>query len=762
MYNRLSLLIIADSEDLPQSIATTLSEHGLEPAYSVVSTPLDLAQALADEPWDIVVADPDQPGMPWIESLHITRTSREDTPFILVGETQDAATALDAIQHGADDYLTLSDWGVAAAFVRAHRTNTRRRNLARNLELHRQNEEKFRRVIEDSMVGIFRCTPWGRLTSFNPAFTRILGYTSPQDFKRVLEKARSSLHIDPDALETILTTVQQRNRIRDFETRVSRASGTRIWVSISARAVRGEAGELSAIEGSVENIDRRKKVEQMIIRAKQEWERTFDCLPDIITILDENFTIRRLNMAFAKRLGMHPRDIVGRHCSEFFQTSSGDDDWFMRLKSMAESGGDAEEMDIPQLGGVFLVTVSPFHVGKEISDIADGVVLVAHDISSRKQLEAKLRQSQKLEAIGTLAGGIAHDFNNILGVIMGYAEMALEDTEAASSAERRLTEILSAGRRARDLIHQILTFSRQEELALRPLSLDSVIKEVTKMLRASLPSNIDIRIDLVPDAGAVMANLSQIHQVLMNLCTNAAHAMRSKGGTLTVSLTKTTMQEADEREKTALCLSVNDTGHGIPQDILDNVFDPFFTTKQPDEGTGMGLAMVHGIVNSHGGFINVESSPGEGATFHVTLPVAEMSPKPDFAGTQVHVRGKGRAMFVDDEQSLAVIGGEMLESLGYTPVVETDSLRALETFKSAPDDFSLVITDQTMPSLSGEDLAGRMLAMRPDLPIIICTGYSEEMSAERARKMGVKGFLLKPVLKKDLAQSIRDAVKDRL
>jgi len=386
-------------------------------------------------------------------------------------------------------------------------------------------------------------------------------------------------------------------------------------------------------------------------------------------------------------------------------------------------------------------------------------------VNSRKDLELKLRQSQKMEAIGTLAGGIAHDFNNILGVMMGYTEMSLEESDQDGPVHRRLTEVLSAGLRARDLIHQILTFSRQEELDLQPLNLGSVVKEVIKLLRASLPASIAIRLDLDDNAGIVRANLSQVHQVLMNLCTNAAHAMRDNGGTLAISLAAVPAgsslpgQDGSVSPVAHVRLSVADQGHGIPPEILDKVFDPFFTTKGPDEGTGMGLAMVHGIVTGHGGIVTVDSEVDKGTRFDILLPVAEAL---DQALLRVQSliaphRG-GRALFVDDEVPLAVIGGEMLETMGFTVDVETDPKAAWERFRAAPQDFDLVITDQTMPGITGADLTKQILALRPDIPVIMCTGFSDEMTPDRAKEMGLKGFLLKPVLKKDLAATINKAM----
>ena len=374
------------------------------------------------------------------------------------------------------------------------------------------------------------------------------------------------------------------------------------------------------------------------------------------------------------------------------------------------------------------------------------------------RLEAQLRQAQKMEALGTLAGGIAHDFNNILGVIMGYTEMGLEEVTPGGSMERRLKEILRAGRRARDLIHQILTFSRQEECELRPFRLAPVVREITKLLRASLPANIRIRQELSYGPDLVLADPTQIHQVLMNLCANAAFAMRETGGTLTISLGEAESVPGDPAgpdRNGFVCLGVRDTGPGIDPMILDSIFDPFFTTKKPGQGTGMGLAMVHGIVHGLGGEVSVQSEPGRGAVFHVFLPRAEKEPAVHRDIEAPAPKGQGRILFVDDEHALADIGREMLESLGFNVSVETDARRALDLFRRNPHEFDLVVTDQTMPDLTGAELAGEILALRPDMPVILCTGFSETVSPEKAKALGIRDFLLKPVLKKDMAESIR-------
>lgn len=764
MDARFSLLIATSSEDRAAEFVQVLEEAGLGPAYTVAATLLDLSRALMDEPWDMVVSDEQMEGMSWTEVMALARAERQDMPFLLLADEASAEAACSAMDKGADDVLIPRDWRTSGVVLRLLRQAREHRNLSDRWNKLRSNERTYRGMIDNSVLGIFQCAPWGDLIAFNPSFARILGHESVEALEQALQANRVLPHLDHQALEALLFMVRSQDRVADFETMITRVDGSRVWISISARAIRGEEGEITAIEGTFEDIQKRKTVESMIIRAKQEWEKTFDSVPDVILILDQDFRVRRMNMTLAERLGVHPKDLVGKPCSELFPTQDEEGGICARIRAMSVGESQAEEMCIPSLGGWFLVTVSPFFVDGDTEQPA-GSVVVAHDVNSRKDLELKLRQSQKMEAIGTLAGGIAHDFNNILGVMMGYTEMSLEDSEQGGPVHRRLTEVLSAGLRARDLIHQILTFSRQEELDLQPLNLGSVVKEVIKLLRASLPASIDIRLDLDDNAGVVRANLSQIHQVLMNLCTNAAFAMRDSGGILSISLaavpagTSLPGQEIGTTPVPHVRLSVADQGHGIPPEILDKVFDPFFTTKGPDEGTGMGLAMVHGIVTGHGGIVYVHSVVDQGTRFDILLPVVEGGDQGQSHPTgPVPPHRSGHALFVDDEAPLAAVGGEMLRTMGFTVDVQTDPTAAWERFRAAPQDYDLVVTDQTMPGINGADLARRILELRPDIPVVMCTGFSDEMSPERAQEMGLKGFLLKPVLKKDLATTVRDAM----
>ena len=381
--------------------------------------------------------------------------------------------------------------------------------------------------------------------------------------------------------------------------------------------------------------------------------------------------------------------------------------------------------------------------------------------TERQRLEAQLRQSQKLEAIGTLAGGMAHEFNNILAGLLGFATLLHHEIPPESRAGSYVQQVRQAGHRAKELVQQLLTFSRAESITREPLQVVSVVQEALTLLRASLPSTIDIQYHVSEPGMMVHANQTQLHEVVMNLGANADHAMRETGGRLTVRLAPV---EVDADFAAAhpplspgrhVCLTMGDTGGGIAPEVMTRLFEPFFTTKPIGEGTGMGLAIAHGIVTSHGGTITAESFRGTGTRFAIYLPRTDASavqaadPEPPLA------QGEGRVLYVDDEETIVLAMQLLLESLGYEVVGYTASRDALEAFRTDPHGFDVVITDQTMPQMTGEGLIQALRRIRPDIPIVLCTGFSHVMDAEKAQALGNVAFLMKPVDERELGDILQ-------
>ena len=392
---------------------------------------------------------------------------------------------------------------------------------------------------------------------------------------------------------------------------------------------------------------------------------------------------------------------------------------------------------------------------------------IVYDISKglqvereKEKLRAQLVQAQKMEAVGQLAGGIAHDFNNILSPILGFTELALEDVETGSQLEDSLQEVYRAAKRAGDLVKQILAFARQTGEDRKPVELGLVVKEALKLLRSTIPTSIEIN-GIIESTALVLGNATQLHQIILNLCTNAYHAMENTGGVLSVHLEDFSNSPSRDNPHPELThddyiqLTIADTGIGIPADIMESIFEPYFTTKEPGQGTGMGLAMVHGIVEAYSGKIFVESVPGEGSRFTIFLPATKQPPSDNLYVSETLPSGQERLLFIDDEVAITKIGNRILSSLGYTVTTMTSSTAALDLFRNTPEAFDLVLTDMTMPKMNGDQLAVELRGIRADIPIILCTGYSKQISDEYIDRIGINRLLFKPITKSDLARAVR-------
>lgn len=444
----------------------------------------------------------------------------------------------------------------------------------------------------------------------------------------------------------------------------------------------------------------------------------------------------------------HPDDIE-HDLTQFNRVLAGDIDEY-----------SLEKRFIRKDGNTITVIISVGCVRHEDSSV-DFLAVFFNDITKRKRLEENLLQAQKMESLGSLAGGIAHDFNNILSVILGYTEMAMEECQPQSTIADNLSQVLVGANRAKGLVQQILAFSRQSDTEPIIIQPASIVKETVTMLRPYLPTTIDITQDIDTATNPILIDPTQLNQILMNLCTNAFHAMEETGGILDISLKEVQLCSEDLAHQPGVAagnfiqISISDSGPGIPPNIKDKVFDPYFTTKNVGKGTGMGLAMVHGIVKSYAGFTTLYSELGEGTVLHVFLPVETNRKQQKDEIAEYLPTGKERILFVDDEKILTTMATTMLERLGYHVTATNSSPEALETFQKQSNTFDIVITDQTMPNMTGCELSRRMLQVRPDIPIILCTGYSSIISEEKAKAIGIKGFALKPLGQKEITTLIR-------
>jgi PAS domain S-box-containing protein len=504
-----------------------------------------------------------------------------------------------------------------------------------------------------------------------------------------------------------------------------------------------------------------------ILEAQKEREllvAALDQAAECIIITDTEGVTIYINSAYESLTGYGKSEMLGR-VPDIFDSSVHDPYFYKNIIKTLRNGEVWQgPMELRNKSGTVFETETAISPVKDQMGTVTYFVAVQRDVSNERRLEAQLQQAQKMEAIGTLAGGIAHDFNNILGAINGYAELALAQVEPGDKLHEYLLQVQQGGDRAGRLVKQILTFSRQTGQEKTPLLLSKPVEEALSLLRASLPSTIAIHQDIVAEKLMVLADPTQLHQVLMNLCTNAAHAMGAKGGEIRISL-KSAVPESSEGVSLAgngpyACLTVSDTGPGMSPRILQRIFDPFFTTKKPGEGTGMGLAMVHGIVKSHGGEVAVSSLEGEGTTFKVYLPMLKDQPREIRETLPPIPRGSERVMLVDDELTLVEMTAQMLDSLGYEVLPHTSSVEALEAFKADPLGCDILLTDLTMPKLTGIDLAREVIDTRPDMPVIMCTGFSETGIREKAAFAGIKALLMKPLNRRSLAEEMRRALGD--
>jgi len=518
---------------------------------------------------------------------------------------------------------------------------------------------------------------------------------------------------------------------------------------------------LEKIFDIVDLRDAKHQAEQKLRESESRFRAIFRTAQDAIFMKDQDRKYVLINPKAEKFLGLSAVEIVGDTAEEFFEEEIAA---AVRASDTRVLSGETVEEETTRLPDGIPLTYHVIRVPMQNdSGQVSGICAIARDMTDKLNMEAQLAQAQKMEAIGTIAGGIAHDFNNILGAIVGYSELAKLNLAEESTASAHLDALLLSAKRATDLVKQIIAFSHQEWQKPIPIHLIPIVKESIELMRASLPTMINIQHKIASGSDVVSANPTQIQQVLMNLITNAAHSMTGKVGDLHVNLQNVNF---DRKVPTAsghldpgsyVELAVTDTGHGMDETTQKRIFDPYFTTKDKGVGTGLGLAVVQGIVTKAGGSIDVESQSGKGTTFRIFLPRIETAvpESKSIESPKQLPEGRECILFVDDEWNLVNIGNQLLKKLGYEVIATTDPIEALKTFRAQPDKIDLVLTDQTMPDMTGDILAQHILQLKPGIPIIIASGYSEMMNKEKAKSLGIRKFVLKPLEMRPLAETIR-------
>ena len=620
----------------------------------------------------------------------------------------------------------------------------------------KESEAKYRRLINNLPGIVYRGYRDWSVEFIDNKIEQITGY-GVEEFNT--RKLNWSDIIVSDDIQSVSAGYQEALKTKDQsyvrEYRIKAKNGNIYWIQDRGQVVsNGKNNEY--ISGVFYDITRQKQTEEESLLLATAIEHAAES----VIISDKSGLIQYVNPAFEQLSGFSRAEIVGQHFG-IFRSDKHDKAFYREMWEVLSKGNIWSGNIINRIKDnslrQFETKISPVlnRSGEIVSFVS-----VNRDVTQEKELETQLQQAQRMQAIGTLAGGIAHDFNNILSAIIGYTELTVDYLGKGSLPYNNLQEVLEAGDRAKDLINQILTFSRQSEQDFKPLQLKLIVNDALKLIRATLPSSIEIRTDFKSDA-AILGDQIKIHQILMNLCTNASHAMQETGGILSVSLSEVEFDSAfiakhfDIKPGLYLKLSVSDTGHGMPAGLMAHIFDPFFTTKEKGQGTGMGLSVVHGIVKSHHGTIHAYSEPGEGSTFNVYLPVIERQLEKNIRSEKPIPKGTEHILFIDDEETLINMGKQMLISLGYTVTSRINSFEALELFKRRPNAFDIVITDLTMPNMNGDELASKIIAVRPDMPVILCTGFSTRNTEYEAKRMGIKAFIMKPFIKRDFAETLR-------
>jgi len=687
--------------------------------------------------------------------------------------------------HEASGTPVYGEDGCLLSFVGVSRDISDRKQAEEELKESQSTLSSIIEFLPDAAVVIDRN---GKIIAWNLAMEKMTGISK----KRVLgrQNCANSAYFYGESRKYLLDLIDVNDPGVESQYRYLKRKGNTLYAEAFAPALYGGKGGhiFAAIAPLYDNYGNRsgvielirdvtdfRRAEEDLREAHKRLDEIIENLPDATLVIDTGGKVIAWNRAMEQMTGIGAQDMLGKGDYEYAFPFYGERrpiliDLVLKPQKEFEAKYVSTERRGMVLDGeayMFAHKGAEAYMSGRASALKDsrgnvvGAIESIRDITERRRLEFQLRQAQKMEAIGTLAGGIAHDFNNILASMIGFTEMAAKESRP-DVRHRYHDRVLQACTRAKNLINQILSFSRKQEQELSPLDVKLILKEALILLRATLPSTIEIRHHISREKTHVLADPTQIHQIIINLCTNAAHAMRDKGGILDIRLSDVDIQHPeliphpDLPVGSYVVLSVSDTGHGIDPAAKDKIFDPFFTTKNAGDGTGLGLSVVYGIVKRCGGAIDVVSEVGQGTTFTIYLPrVGLESGHDDARREEMDFRGTERILFVDDEEALVALARAYFESRGFQVTATVSSREAVRLFREDPERFDLVITDMTMPEMTGAELARLLLAVRPHLPVILCTGYSDSINMAQVRKLNIREFILKPVSLEDLGRLVR-------
>ena len=624
----------------------------------------------------------------------------------------------------------------------------------------KESEEKYSEIFNSEIdaISIFDAET-REIIDCNEAFLKLYGYSRAE----VLQLKADDISAEPEKTASSIKNSAMKGDTRIRRRRHKKKDGTRIIVDIASGPFMLHGRKV--MFARLHDITKHVRDEEALHESEERFRIAFLTSPDSININKMDGTYVEINKGFTELTGYSREDVIGKSSIDINIWDDQEDrktlvEGLQKSSRFENMEAQFRMKDGSLKTGLLSASVIQLHGEPHILSITKDISASKKVEREKEKLEAQLRQVYKMEAIGTMAGGIAHDFNNILTVILGNADLARYVNKDDGPAKAYIDRILEAADRAKEMVRQILAFSRKAKLALVLIKPHMVFTETLTLLRATIPSTIEIRQNFSPECRTIKADPTQLNQIMMNLSTNAVYAM-DENGLLDVSLQEVELSEKDTKYKKHLkpgpyaMLTVTDTGKGMSNEVMERIFDPFFTTKKFGEGTGMGLSVVHGIVESHGGMISAESTPGKGTTFRLYFPIIDETAEQVNKTSPVHYKGNERILLIDDEESLVEIGAEILRLLGYRVTAKTNSLEAFEAFKTNPDNFDLVITDQTMPNMSGTELAVELLKIRSDISIVLCTGYSSKISDDMIKEIGIADYFMKPFDAEQLALIVR-------